>query len=366
MAGMGRPLGIGIAGAGVIGHVHARALAELDQARLIAVAEPNATIGQDFAASHRLDWHPTLDDLVERPDIDAVVLATPSGLHAEQAIRAAQAGKHVITEKPMAITLESADRMIVACREAGVALAVIFQYRVSRDVRRLKRAIEAGLLGQPLLGNALVHWHRTQEYYDTGGWRGTWSLDGGGALMNQSVHTIDLLNWMLGPTVSVTAETGTIAHRMEAEDIASAAVRFASGALGTIQATTAAPEDWPARLEIIGTAGRAVLEADRLARWEATTEIADAALLTESDLMLSEGWTPDEAFGAAHQRQLRAIIAAIQAGQTPPVPGDEARQAVEIILAIYRSARGGHRVDLPLTSDRLAAVPPVAPAGDQK
>ena len=196
--------GVGISGAGMIGAVHAEALEELEDARLVAVSAAGEVTGRKLAEAHGAEWHAGFGKLLARPDVDVVILCTPSGSHPEGAVAAAHAGKHVITEKPMAITLEGADRMIRACREAGVTLSVIFQYRYNRDAMRLKRAVEAGLFGEPVLGNAFVHWHRTQAYYEeSGGWRGTWALDGGGALMNQSIHAVDLLQWILGHVESV-------------------------------------------------------------------------------------------------------------------------------------------------------------------
>jgi predicted dehydrogenase len=346
---MTEPFGVGIVGAGTIGAVHTRAVAGLTDARLVAVAEPREEAGRALAAAHGATWHDDLADLLARPDVEVVVLATPSGMHPDQAVLAAAAGKHVVTEKPMAISLAGADRMIDACRAAGVTLSVIFQNRFSRDALRLKRAIHAGLLGKPVLGNAFVHWHRTQDYYDAGGWRGTLALDGGGALMNQSIHTIDLLRWMMGPVASLSAFTATLRHQIEAEDTASATLRFASGALGVIQGTTAAREDLPVRIEIVGTEGRAVFEGGRLAVWEATREADEAALLSADDLALTADWQPYESFGVGHARQLGAILKALRDGAEPPVAGTDARQAVEIVLAIYRSQATGQRVALPLS-----------------
>jgi predicted dehydrogenase len=354
---MAEPFGVGIVGAGTIGAVHAKAIAALDDARLVAVAEPREEAGRALAAEHGAAWAADLDALLARPELDVVVLATPSGMHPEQAVRAAAAGKHVVTEKPMAITLAGADRMIEACRAAGVTLSVIFQNRFSRDALRLKRAVEAGLLGRPVLGNAFVHWHRTQDYYDAGGWRGTLALDGGGVLMNQSIHTIDLLRWILGPVANLSAFTTTLAHQIEAEDTASATLRFAGGALGVIQGTTAARDDQPVRLEIVGTDGRAVLEGGRLAVWEAERAADAAALLSADERAMTADWQPDEPFGVAHVRQLRAIFAALRAGTETPVAGAEARHAVELVLAIYRSQATGERVDLPLKPEQEGTAP---------
>ena len=347
-------LGIGLVGAGTIGKLHARALAGLDGARLVAVAEPREEAGRALAGEHGAAWHARLEDLLARPDVDAVVLCTPSGLHPEQAVAAAAAGKHVVTEKPMATTLAGADRMIRACDEAGVRLAVIFQYRFNRDALRLKRAVEAGLLGRPIVGNAFVHWHRTQAYYESGGWRGTWALDGGGALMNQSIHAIDLLRWVMGPVTEVAAVAGALTHAIETEDTATAALRFASGAQGVIQGTTSIHEDRPVRLEIHGTEGSAILEAMASARLTLWRPNRDAEVLSAAELTaLPEA--ADEPFGTAHRRQLAAIVAALREGREPPVPGAEARHPLELILGIYRAARQGTPATFPLGPEVAAA-----------
>ena len=348
-------LGVGIAGAGTIGAVHAGVLAKLQDARLVAVAEAREVTGRKLAEAHGAEWHAELGELLGRSDVDVVVICTPSGLHPDQAVAAARAGKHVITEKPMAITFEGADRMIRACREAGVGLSVIFQYRFNRDALRLKRAVEAGVFGRPVLGNAFVHWHRTQAYYEErGGWRGTWALDGGGALMNQSIHAIDLLQWILGPVESVCGHAETLAHDIQAEDTASAALRFASGALGTIQGTTSAYRDSPLRIEVKGTEGSATLEGSRLTTWEPGRE----EVLPPRGLESLPESQANEPLGTAHRRQLKEIFAALRAGREPPISGEEARKAVEIVLGIYRSAAKEERVTFPLESEAGAAHQP--------
>lgn len=340
---------IGIVGGGTIAAVHAAAITAISDAHLTAIADPIEAAGRTLADKHATEWLSDASTLIERPDIDLVILATPSGLHADHAAAAAAAGKHVITEKPMATTLADADRMTAAAAAANVNLAVIFQNRFSRDAVLLKRAVDAGLFGRLIFGNAFVHWRRTQAYYDaSGGWRGTWALDGGGALMNQSIHTIDLLQWMLGPVARISAETATLTHEIETEDTAAATVRFANGALGAIQGSTSLSKDYPIRLEIVGTAGRAVLSGGKLTTWEPGRDVAARDLLTPRDLVHTEGSDGEDPFGAAHERQLRAIFSAIRDGTPPPVPGAEARNAIEIILAIYRSAADGAVVTLPV------------------
>lgn len=341
--------GVGIVGGGTIGAVHARALKRIEGAELVAIAGRPRGRGSALAKEHGADWHPKMESLLERPDVDAVILCTPSGLHPEGAVAAARAGKHVITEKPMAITLEGANRMIEACREAGVVLSVIFQYRYNRAALRLKRALDAGLFGRPVIGNALVHWRRTHDYYrENGGWRGTWELDGGGALMNQSIHAVDLLQWLLGPVESLVSYTATLTHDIDAEDTATAALRFGSGAMGVIQGTTSAHMDYPLRIEIRGEEGGATLEGSRLSEWRPSR---DTEVLSAEELERFPD-SPEDSLGPAHERQLREIFGALQRGEEPPLSGEEAKKAVEIVLGIYRSARAGERVQL---SDSLVS-----------
>jgi predicted dehydrogenase len=340
-------IGIGIVGAGVIGQIHAYALGGIDEARIVAVADIREDAGRELAEKTGSQWYSTIEELLANDAVQLVTLATPSGLHPEQTILAAQAGKHVITEKPMAINADGATRMIQAASDAGTHLAVIFQNRLTPDVFRVKRAIEAGYLGQPIFGNGYVFWRRTQEYYDAnGGWRGTWALDGGGALINQSIHTIDILQWLLGGVDTVMAHTATLRHNIETEDTASASLRFNNGALGVIQGTTALGADNPVKIEIAGTEGRVVMEGNQVTYWQGNHELDDS-LLTEEDHALGDGWAAQERFGDPHRRQMRRILQEIQRGGTPPFPGSEARKAVDLILSIYESARTGTRVSVP-------------------
>lgn len=337
---------VGIVGAGTIGQVHGRALQGVSNARLVAVAEPRTDAGKDLAAKYDAKWYASFVDMLNHPDLDVVILGTPSGLHPEQAILAAQAGKHIITEKPMSITNDGATRMIEATDRAQVRLAVIFQNRLSTDVFKVHRAINAGLIGTPLIGTAFVYWKRTQAYYDANdGWRGTWALDGGGVLINQSIHMIDALQWIMGGVSTVQSHVATLGHRIETEDAASASLRFASGALGAILATTASKKDHPTRIEIVGSEGRVVVENNAVVFWEGNEELSDD-LLTDEDKSLVGDWKPNESFGVGHQRQLRLIFSALAAGEEPPFPGREARKAVDVILGIYESARSGRRVEI--------------------
>jgi UDP-N-acetyl-2-amino-2-deoxyglucuronate dehydrogenase len=352
-----RDIGFAIVGCGVIAPFHARAIADLEGARLVAVTDEveqaAAKRGAEFGVDHTTD----LNAVLERPDVDVVTICVPSGLHAEVGIRAARAGKHVVVEKPIDITLDAADRLIEACRSAGVKLTVISQHRYDPDVQRVRKLIDGGRLGRLILGDAIVKWYRTQQYYDSGDWRGTWRLDGGGCLMNQGVHYVDLLQWMMGPVESVFARTATAAHQIEVEDIAIAVLRFASGALGVLQASTAVYPGLPERLEITGTGGTAIVEAGKLTIRELKDEKGETAAYGTK---LQDGNKPEETGSAdpaaishaGHRAQLADLLDAIEHDREPLLSGEEARKPLEIILAVYESARAGHEIRLPLTPAR--------------
>jgi predicted dehydrogenase len=249
-----------------IGPTHAGTIRQIAGAELAAaadtVAERAAAMARKFELSRVYDGHQAL---LRDPEIDAVCVCTPSGTHADIAIEALAAGKHVVIEKPMDVSLEACDRLIAAEDASGKKLAVISQHRFDAATVLVKDAIEQGRLGRIVLADASVKWWRTQEYYDSGDWRGTWALDGGGALMNQGVHTVDLLQWLAGGVGSLWAQTRTAAHeRIEVEDVAVAALTFTNGAVGTLTATTAAYDGFPVRIDIYGTEGTAILEGDRL------------------------------------------------------------------------------------------------------
>lgn len=331
---------VGISGAGIIGKIHADAIAGIDSAEVVAVAEPRSDAGKAFADAYGIEHYTSYPDMLANADIDVVIVATPSGLHPDQVILAAEHGKHVITEKPMAISQDGLDRMLAATAAAGVHLAVIFQNRLSKDVYTVKRGLEQGAFGRPVLANCVMYWHRDQDYYDAnGGWRGTWALDGGGAMMNQAIHLVDQLQWFMGGVQGVKAFTATLNHVIETEDTAAISFGYANGALGSITATTCADKDYPFRIEIVGTEGRATLEQNALTLWESKMS-PDEITLAAEDHALVDGWEVGEQWGLSHQRQLRAIFASLEQGSQPYVAGPEARKAVDIILAAYRDATG--------------------------
>ncbi len=340
-------LRFGIIGAGGIARTHAKCLRGLeDTAELVAVAdavpEAAARFGQEFGVQ-TYGGPDAVHQLLARADIDAVSLATPSGLHADQSVMSLQAGKHVLTEKPLAITLEQADRMIAAERASGKALGCVYQNRLQPGAQLVHEAITQGHFGKILHANSYLKWYRSQAYYDAGGWRGTWAMDGGGALMNQSVHYIDMMQWLAGPVRAISAYAGTLHHRIETEDAAVAVLRFHSGALGTIEGMTNAIAGTYDRVEVFGTEGMAAIEGSRLVRYYTT------ALDPKPDHKLPGGNLAEQVLEryatehpgvpTGHTAAFAGFIDAVREGRPAPVNAVEAKKALEIILGIYRSSQ---------------------------
>ena len=327
---MSDELGFGIVGTGMVARYHAQAIAATQGARLVAVC-------RDAAADLGVPCEPGLEALLARGDVDAVCLCSPSGLHAEQAVAAAQAGKHVLVEKPMALTLPEADAMIRACREADVRLGVVYQRRTDPVIRELHDAIRAGELGSLVLGTASVPYFRDSSYYESAAWRGTWALDGGGALMNQGIHLVDLLLWLMGGEAEVVGASGSaLARAVEVEDTVVAALRFSNNARGSLVATTAASPGFPHRVEVYGTRGGAQIEGDSVVRWDGETPRLQQA---ESGAVgAGAGGAPTGIDVSGHQRIIEDFTAAISEGREPLVNGEEGRRSLALVLAIYAAA----------------------------
>lgn len=345
--------GFAIVGCGMIAGFHLKALSEIESANVVAVVDAVPAALERFAAKHDLHCglYASVAEAVKRPDVDIVIVSTPSGAHMESAVAAAEAGKHIVVEKPLEVTLERCDRIINACDRNGVKLCTIFPSRFGDANRTLKAAVDAGRFGRLTLGETTCKWWRSQEYYDQGGWRGTKALDGGGALMNQAIHNVDLLSWMMGPVTHVAGFTGLLAHqRIEVEDTAVACLRFASGALGVIQATTSVYPGLPKTIGIHGDHGTVVIEQDDVLRWEFTPETPEDQRVRErfaQKVGASGGSADPSAIShVGHARQLGDFVEAIRTGRQPLVDGREGRKAVEIIHAIYRSAETGQLVKL--------------------
>jgi len=272
-----------------------------------------------------------------------VAIGSPSGLHADHGIAAARRGLHVLVEKPIEITGERADALIAAADAAKVKLGVFFQDRLRPAVRELKAAVDAREIGNPVMIAGRVKWYRPSDYYAKSRWRGTWRLDGGGALMNQGIHTVDLMQWLFGPVTRVHGWTGTRVHAIEVEDTATALFEFASGAVGTIEATTSAYPGYPRRLEVSGSEGTIVLEHDRIAVVDLRSPSAHVSVQASGDATQSAA-SPVVSDASAHQRVLEDFIRAIETGGTPACDGRAARPSVEIVEAVYASARDGRPV----------------------
>lgn len=330
-----------ILGTGMVARYHRDAvLANTEQG-----AELAAVVHHDparFAALSEQYGVPCLSEaeMLSRPDIDVVCICTPSGQHADQAVAAARAGKHVLVEKPIALTLEDADRMIEACRDAGVQLGVVLQRRAEPLFQRIRQAVQAGDLGEPTLGVVTLPYFRGQAYYDSAAWRGTWALDGGGVLMNQGIHILDLLLWYLGDPVEISAFADTLHRNVEVEDVAAANLRFGNGALATITATTTAEPGFPHRLEIYGTQGGIQVEGEAVVRW--TLAHPEQALVqpyaVSETAGAGSGGDPRGISASGHTKIVTDFLEAIRESRPPLADGEEGRRSLALILGIYESA----------------------------
>ncbi len=336
-------LHLGLLGTGNISRTHARAAQGIEGLRLSAVCGADPARTEAFAAEFGARAFTDLERFLDYRPLDLVAIGTPSGLHAEHGIAAARRGLHVLTEKPIDISLERADDLIRTCDEAGVRLGVFFQDRAAPDHLRLKRMIEEGVVGRPLFVSAHVRWYRPPEYYSGSNWRGTWALDGGGAVMNQAVHTVDLVQWLVGPVRRVFARTATLLHRIETEDACAAVLEFQNGALGCFEATTLSFPGQPRRVVLTGTAGTVTIEHNRLisVQLQGLTETAE----TPAARTLSES-TPVVSDVAGHRAILEDFVRAVEDGREPVCSGREARRSLELVLAMYESSRRGVPVAL--------------------
>ncbi|MRG45047.1 gfo/Idh/MocA family oxidoreductase [Chitinophaga sp. SYP-B3965] len=345
--------GFGIVGAGAISGIHAKAIAAIGGAKLTGIYSINRHKSVTFAEEHPCKVFDTLEEMVNDPAIDIVCICTPSGLHMEPALKAIEAGKHCLIEKPLEITLERCDAIIEAAEKAGVVVAVVFPSRFHEASRLIREAMDAGRCGPIVFGDVDVKWSRSEAYYQSAQWRGTWQFDGGGALMNQGIHSVDLLQWYMGPVEAVQAMTANRRHKeIEVEDTVTAIIRFASGALGTIECSTAAYPGALKRLEITGTAGTIIMEESSLLKWELADETAEDQRIRNAingEHASTGGAADPMAISyAGHQYQMEDLIRAISTGSKPLVDALEGRKSVEIVRAIYKSAETGELVKLPL------------------
>ena len=345
--------GFGIIGCGMISDFHSAAITDIKNGKLVAVSSRKAENSQRLVDRYSIQAYSDYNEMLNRDDIDIVCVCTPSGAHMEPAVAAAEAGKHVIIEKPLEITLERCDAIIESCEKANVRLCAIFNSRFSDASQLVKDTVSSGRLGQLTLGDAYVKWYRSQDYYDSGDWRGTMGLDGGGALMNQSIHAIDFLQYVMGPVESIQAFTDTLAHkRIDVEDVAVAALRFKNGALGVVEGTTAVYPGSLKKFEFSGTKGTIVLEEEDIITWEFEEEEPEDAEIKQQFTEKKSGGggasDPRAINNDNHRRQMINLIQSIENNIPHLVDGREGRKAVEIILAIYQSSKAGKTVHLPL------------------
>ena len=340
---------IGIIGTGSIVGKHAQAIGEIADAELVALYNPNPGSAAKAKAQFKLPVFTDLDEFLGFPRLEVVCICTPSGMHLEPALAAAKAGKHLMIEKPIEINLERTDQLIACCEENSVKLAVIFQNRFTEDYKKLTRAVSEGVFGRLLMGNAYVNWFRDSAYYFTSNWKGTLKADGGGALINQGIHTIDLLLDLMGDVKSVFGQVQTTLYPIEGEDLGAAIVNFENGALGNITSATALYPGYPERIEIFGTEGSAILEAGKLTQWNIKGS-AESVKPTEN--VGGSGASDPTAIGhQLHLEQWRLFVKAIKEDLTPLVDGKTARKSMELIRAIYFSSKEGKLVEFPFSDD---------------
>ncbi|MEI4768655.1 Gfo/Idh/MocA family oxidoreductase [Psychrobacillus sp. FJAT-51614] len=342
---MNKMLYFGVVGSGSITETHIKSIQKVPNAEVIAIFSRNKETSEKWGKQYNIQVYSDYEEFLGNDKMDIVTILTPSGTHADLGILAAKKGKHVIVEKPIDTSLNKTNELIHVCREANVTLSCIFQHRFDDGIVDIKNAMDLGKFGQLNFGAARTTWYRSQEYYDSGAWRGTWELDGGGALMNQSIHYIDLLLYLMGPVEEVHAYCATRAHeRIEVEDIAVASLKFKSGALGLIEGNTAAYPGYSATLDIFGNDGSVIIENDEVKEWNFKNGNQYTKALRE--VVKTSASSNKMASFESHKKQYQDIVHAISEKRDPLVTGEEARKSLELILAIYESARSGRPVKL--------------------
>ena len=336
---------IALVGCGRISRNHVDAIAKVDGLSLAAVCDVVESRAREAGERADVPWYASFERMLAEVPCDIVAVCTPSGLHPSHGIAAARAGRHVVSEKPMAITLAGADELVHACDEAGVRLFVVKQNRLNPAIQLLKRAVDRGRFGRIYMANTTVRWSRPQEYYDQAPWRGTWEFDGG-AFMNQASHYVDLIQWLVGPVESVIAKTATLARRIEAEDSGIALLRFRSGALGSIEVTMLTyPRNLEGSITILGERGTVKIGGTAVNR-------VDHWIFSDYDdddkLVESAATNPPNVYGFGHEGYYRNVLAVLRGEAEPETDGRSGRKSLELILGIYESAKSGREVSLPL------------------
>lgn len=330
-----------IIGTGIAAEIHAKCIEEIPDTKLVAVSSPTEEKAKKFALIHNCDYYTNYMEMIERDDIDVVCITTPSGTHAKIGIDVAKYKKHLIVEKPIDVSLENANALVKACHDNDVKLSIIFQHRFSDDIVKLKKIIDNGKFGEINFGAAHTKVYRTQGYYESAKWRGTWKMDGGGALINQSIHYVDLLYHLAGPVDEVFAYTATRGHKIEVEDEAVASVKFQNGAIGIIEANTNAYPGFYSRLDIYGDNGSVIIQDDKI------IELAfkNGERNRSSEKSIGDHTSPTIPY-ILHKRQFEDVIDAIKNDREPLVNGEEGIKSLKIVLAIYESAKSRQTVKL--------------------
>jgi len=339
-----------IIGSGGIAAKHAQAIATIPGARLAAVWGAVPGQGAKFAAENGAEFVSDISELAGREDIHAATIATPSGAHAMAAIPFLEKGKAVLCEKPLEITLEKIDAILDAAEKSGAVLAGVLQLRLGAGAQAMKRAVERGRFGKLAMCSAYLKWWRDQAYYDAVDWRGTWALDGGGALMNQGIHGVDLLQWLAGMPSEIFAFSGCLAHeRIEVEDTIAIALKYPNGAMGVIEASTACKPGFAMRIELCGDKGSAVLEDDRIVRWQFDdAQPEDESIRNMESGSIVGGSSDPRAIGfEGHRILIEDLVSAIRDKRAPMIPGKEAKNAVRLILAAYEASQSGKAIRPP-------------------
>ncbi|HYN80789.1 MAG TPA: Gfo/Idh/MocA family oxidoreductase [Gemmatimonadaceae bacterium] len=345
MADSSKVFRIALVGCGRISRNHIEAIERVDGLALVAACDASEDRARAVAEPRGIPWHTSYEKMLAEVPSHIVAIATPSGYHPAQGVLAAKAGRHVVTEKPMAISLKGADELVQACDAAGVHLFVVKQNRLNAPVQMLKRAVDRGRFGRLYLANCTVRWTRPQEYYEQAPWRGTWEFDGG-AFMNQASHYVDLIQWIVGPVENVMAKTATLGRKIETEDTGVAILRFRSGALGVIEVTMLTyPQNMEGSLTVLGEKGTVKIggtAVNKVEHWAFADSDPDDELIHNLDT------NPPNVYGFGHEGYYRNVLAVLRGEARPDTDGRAGRKSLELILGIYESAKTGRDVPLPL------------------
>lgn len=342
---MSRQYGFAIIGCGSIADFHARAISQVKGAKLVAVCDANYDVATALATKWQAKAYKSYEHLLQNADVDVVNICTPSGLHAKQALKALDAGKNIMVEKPLGLNIQECDAIIESVKQNKKLCAVISQLRYSKSTRLVKKALQDGAIGKPVEVGVYMKYNRSTEYYSSSKWRGTWEMDGGGALMNQGIHGVDIMLYLMGNVKSVQAITKTLVHNIEVEDTAIAIVEFETGAVGVIEGTTSILPGYPRRFEICGAEGSIVLEEDRIIRWDAKY----APNITQKDSSKASGHSNPVAIPIdGHVEQIKDMVNALKEGRNVENDAQEGKKPVELICAIYEAAKSESKVLLNL------------------